>query len=79
LPADDSSATIKMEEQELGRRTIRHLAACLLARVDGKSTVDYLPDPLMQDQVRSFALSLILDPPSTIQKANLRLAEMLNS
>lgn len=79
LPADDNSDIRKMEEQELGRRTIRHLAACLLARVDGKSTVDYLTDPLMQDQVRSFALSLILDPPPTIQKANFRLTEMLNS
>jgi len=79
LPTADISHTHKMEKQELGRRTIRHLAACLLARVDGKSTVDYLTNPLMQDQVRSFALSLILDPPSTIHKANSRLTEMLNS
>tara|TARA_R110002095_G_scaffold3683_1_gene11060 strand:+ start:1899 stop:2945 length:1047 start_codon:yes stop_codon:yes gene_type:complete len=79
FPTEGNLDTSKMDAQELGRRTIRHLAACLLARVDGKSTVDYLTDPLMQDQVRSFALSLILDPPSSMQKAISRLAEMLNS
>ncbi|QDV51406.1 phosphotransferase family protein [Gimesia fumaroli] len=79
LPMDDDSQSNQLEEQELGRRTIRHLAACMLARVDGKSTVDYLPESLMQDQVRSFALSLILDPPASLEKANLRLLEMLNS
>lgn len=79
LPTDDASQLKQLEEQELGRRTIRHLAACMLARVDGKSTVDYLTDSLMQDQVRSFALSLILDPPTSLQNTNQRLMEMLNS
>ncbi|WP_339729435.1 phosphotransferase [uncultured Gimesia sp.] len=79
LSKGDASLLKQLEEQELGRRTIRHLAACMLARVDGKSTVDYLTESLMQDQVRSFALSLILDPPESLQKANLRLREMLNS
>ncbi|WP_417383107.1 phosphotransferase family protein [Gimesia sp.] len=71
--------TVKMSQQELERRTIRHLAACMLARVDGKSTVDYLSEADLQDQVHSFALSLILDPPSTIHQATLRLSEMQNS
>ncbi|QDT43251.1 Methylthioribose kinase [Gimesia alba] len=79
LPTGDGSQPNQLEEQELGRRTIQHLAACMLARVDGKSTVDYLPESLMQDQVRSFALSLVLDPPASLQNANLRLSEMLNS
>lgn len=79
LPVDDASQAAKMEAQELGRRTIRHLAACMLARVDGKSTVDYLTDSLMLDQVRSFALSLIIDPPDSLPKAFLRLNEMLKS
>ena len=69
----------KMQQQELERRTIRHLAACMLSRVDGKSTVDYLGEPGLQDRVRSFSLSLILDPPSTIHQATLRLSELQNS
>lgn len=79
LPISNAAQSIKMEEQELGARTIRHLAACMLSRVDGKSRVDYLTEPFQQDQVRSFALSLILDPPDSLHKANSRLTEMLNS
>lgn len=80
-PLSDSGEkeAFKMSQQELERRTIRHLAACMLSRVDGKSTVDYLGEPDLQDQVRSFALSLILDPPSTIHQSTLRLSEMQNS
>jgi len=69
----------QMEEPQIGQRTIGHLAACMLARVDGKSTVDYLSDSSQQDQVRSFALSLILDPPASIPQAFTRLNELLNS
>ncbi|WP_232103287.1 phosphotransferase family protein [Gimesia algae] len=79
LSDSGDKGTDKMGQQELERRTIRHLAACMLARVDGKSTVDYLCEPGLQDQVRSFALSLILDPPSTIHQSTLRLSEMQNS
>ncbi|QDT97105.1 phosphotransferase family protein [Gimesia aquarii] len=79
LSLPDVREATKMEEQELGSRTIRHLAACMLSRVDGKSTVDYLTESDQQDQVRSFALSLILDPPDSLQKAVSRLTEMLNS
>ncbi len=79
LPEGDSTRNSEMEEPELGLRTMGHLAACMLARVDGKSPVDYLSDSLKQDQVRSFALSLILDPPASIPKSFIRLSEMLNS
>lgn len=79
LPNGDVTQFAKMAEEELGRRTIRHLAACMLARVDGKSTVDYLTESLMRDQVRSFAMSLILDPPASMQETNARLSAMLNS
>ncbi|WP_417391897.1 phosphotransferase family protein [Gimesia sp.] len=79
LTASGDKASFPMGEQELEGRTIRHLAACMLSRVDGKSTVDYLGEPDLQDQVRSFALSLILDPPATIHQSTLRLNEMQNS
>jgi len=79
FPKGAHPRVIEMQEQELGLRTIRHLAACMLSRVDGKSTVDYLTEPMLQDQVRSFALSLILDPPASIPQAMSRLNEMLKS
>src|SRR5207302_10081867 len=36
------------------RRTVRHAAACVLARLDGKSPIDYRHE-LDQDAVRQFA------------------------
>lgn len=45
------------DEDELSRRTARHLTACLLARVDGKSPVEYLNEE-QQAIVRGKALSL---------------------
>ncbi|QGQ26495.1 phosphotransferase [Gimesia benthica] len=77
-PLEPSPETAKMEEPQIGQRTIKHLAACMLARVDGKSTVDYLSSA-QQDQVRSFALSLILDAPASLPQAFQRLREMLIS
>jgi 5-methylthioribose kinase len=41
-----------------GRRGILHLAACVLARVDGKSPVEYLDEPV-QAAVRNFARALL--------------------
>lgn len=45
------------------RRAIPHAAACALARVDGKSPVDYLGQST-RDAVRRFARSALLEPPS---------------
>ena len=47
------------------RRGVRHLAACLLARIDGKSTVDYLSLP-QQNLVRQFARACLLNPRETL-------------
>ena len=44
-------------EVDISRRTARHLAACLLARVDGKSPVEYL-DKGQQALIRRNALPL---------------------
>lgn len=45
-------------------RAIEHAAACLLARVDGKSPVEYL-DAAGRDRSRRLALAALLDPPRT--------------
>jgi 5-methylthioribose kinase len=45
-------------------RAVRHTAACLLARVDGKSPVEYL-DEAERALVRSLALEALAEPPGT--------------
>jgi 5-methylthioribose kinase len=53
---------------ELDRRAIAHLAACMLARVDGKSTVDYL-SASQHNAVREYTRDILLDPPHTLEAA----------
>ena len=67
---DDCSAIRKVMyphlDGELGAedsmRTLAHLAACLRARVDGKSTVDYLTAEA-QSFVRQITRDWLLSPP----------------
>jgi 5-methylthioribose kinase len=47
-------------------RTIEHLGALLLSRVDGKSPAEYIRDPDLKQQIRDFARRLILTPPRSI-------------
>ena len=44
------------------RSASRRLPALLLARVDGKSPVEYLTDEAQRDQVRAVAARLLLQP-----------------
>jgi 5-methylthioribose kinase len=44
-------------------RAIGHLGVCLLARIDGTSPVDYLPDEATREAVRQFARHLLLQAP----------------
>lgn len=46
----------------LARRAMLHLGACVVARVDGKSPVEYLVDPASRDAARAFASDLLLSP-----------------
>jgi len=48
-------------------RTIAHLGALMLARVDGKSPVEYLSEA-QRVRVRSVARELILRPPDTVRE-----------
>jgi 5-methylthioribose kinase len=49
------------ELSELGPRGIAHVGACLLARIDGTSPVDYLREERRRSAVRSLASSILLD------------------
>ena len=46
--------------------TIRHWAGLLLARVDGKSPVEYIKDPASRQTIRDFARNLIAEPARAI-------------
>ncbi len=52
------------ELADLERRMAEHFAACALARIDGKSPVDYLDSP-RQEAVRNLCLELLIDSPPT--------------
>ena len=56
------------EVADLEQRMLRNLAGCLLARVDGKSRVEYLSLPA-QDKVRSIARRWLVKPPQTLRAA----------
>ena len=58
-------APAALQRAELERRSVPHVAACMLARVDGKSPVDYLTDPDKQEFVRAISRDGLLDPPPT--------------
>lgn len=62
------------------RAAARHLAFLMLARVDGKSPVEYLRPGPVQDAVRRLALALIAAAPGTVgaalERAGVALAEL---
>ena len=62
-----------MQRRDLFRRTMPHLAGCMLARVDGTSPVDYLT-PSLAARVRIFTRRLLLAPPKDWSEALERLA-----
>ena len=53
---------------ELSVRGILHCAACMLARVDGKSPVEYLDD-IQRDMVRAVGRQLWFEPPQNWSQA----------
>ncbi len=46
--------------------TLRHLGALMLARIDGKSPVEYICDEATKDRVRRTAKRILLDPPASL-------------
>jgi 5-methylthioribose kinase len=45
---------------ELARRGVRHLGVCLLARIDGTSPVDYLPEEPKRETIRRLGRAILL-------------------
>lgn len=46
--------------------TVAHLGCLLLARIDGKSPVEYITNPELRERIRGFARHLIVEPPPRI-------------
>jgi aminoglycoside phosphotransferase (APT) family kinase protein len=63
---------------EITRRATAHLAACMWARIDGTSKIDYL-DEAQQSAVRDFCLGLFSDPPRGWPGVLARLAAILET
>jgi aminoglycoside phosphotransferase (APT) family kinase protein len=61
------------ELDSLSARTVRHFAACTLARLDGKSKVEYLTDEPLRATIRQQARELLLDPPPTWEEVEAQL------
>jgi 5-methylthioribose kinase len=58
---------------DLERRAMWNLAGCMLARVDGKSPVEYLSEA-QRDAVRGLSQRWIEQPPATLEEAAAQLA-----
>lgn len=48
--------------------TIRHLGALMLARIDGKSPVEYIQNDKTKQRVRNLAKYILLEPPSNMRE-----------
>jgi 5-methylthioribose kinase len=53
-------------KQDVEGRAARLLPGLLLARIDGKSPVEYINDEKHKDEVRHFTISLIKNPPAQL-------------
>jgi hypothetical protein len=53
------------EVRSLVARGIRNFAACMLARIDGKSKVEYLTHEDLREAIRRHSRDLLLNAPTT--------------
>lgn len=64
-------------KDELERRTARLLPGLFLARVDGKSPVEYLTKERDKERVRRVAVALLRNPPTRLEQARVAWAKEL--
>ncbi len=68
-----------LEPHDLERRSVAHLAACALARIDGTSPIDYLADPADRQAVREFSGRVLLESVSQLADATVVLRDCLKT
>lgn len=71
------TAVIWESKDELERRTARLLPGLFLARVDGKSPVEYLTKERDKERVRRVAIKLLNDPPIRLEQVRVAWAKEL--
>jgi len=49
--------------------TLRHLGALMLARIDGKSSVEYIRDEAVKERVRTVARRILFGRPQRLTDA----------
>jgi 5-methylthioribose kinase len=54
--------------EDFENMTLRHLGALMLARMDGKSPVEYIRDEMTKERVRRFAKRLLLERPRGLEE-----------
>ncbi len=54
---------------DLEKMTLRHLGGLMLARIDGKSPVEYIRDEETKERARRLARNILLDPPESLDEA----------
>ena len=55
--------------KDLEQRTLGNLAGCLIARIDGKSPIDYFDQPWQSETARSLAFTYLMRPVTRIAHA----------
>jgi aminoglycoside phosphotransferase (APT) family kinase protein len=73
-----TNSPFNAELAELSVRAVPHLAGCLLARVDGKSPVDYLDREPDRDLVRRVSITWLNNPPMDFDSALQQLASRIS-
>jgi 5-methylthioribose kinase len=56
-------------DSDFERMTVRHLGALMLARIDGKSPVEYIKDEATKGRVRKLAKRILLENPERLEEA----------
>jgi 5-methylthioribose kinase len=67
----------RFQPHGLERRSMSHLAACALARIDGTSPVDYLPNSADRQAVRDFSSRVFEDSVERLADAQALLLDCL--
>ena len=57
-----------LSSADLERRGVAHWGACLLARINGTSPVDYLPEPDKRELARRLGMMILLDGVSSVER-----------
>ena len=62
------TSVIPPQAEWFERATLAHLGGLLLARIDGKSPVEYITDAGLKDRIRQVGRDLILHPPRSVME-----------